>query len=207
MSIIDKHKDSERIKGFICSNYAQGSSSRLITQGLSDLYGLKLSHNTVAKWIKENKADIQYYDFGKIKSTEDVVSFDRELYEQLTSSAEFTEVQKLKYKMLILASCNAEQHIQTGKRLNLDYTRILKTLSDIELNYSKLQQNEVQKDVTSNEHNLSKLNSDYDLGKLSLEELRQLELLTSKMRPTIIIERPKEFDNFKPITNENDITD
>jgi len=176
ISIIDSDPRTEQIKQYIYLQKSEGVGYRLISQGLQDLFDIKLSHTGVKKWMDKNPLPVPIVEDAE--QLTDFDTFDFELYEKLLPQ-NATEIERIKAKITVLMSCNLDRHIQDNKRLNSDYLKHLKTIAEIEQIERKNNNVEAEK--------LSLLeieiinNSKPNLELLNLDELKQLEYLYNKL--------------------------
>ena len=168
-SIIDSHPQSEDVKTYIYSERFEGTGFRLISEGLHDLFDIKISHTGVANWLKLNPPPAKHEPIEEQLQVLDI--FDTELYKELLPS-DATEIEKIKAKYYTLIQCNIDRHISTGKRLNSDYIKHLKTVLEV----AKLDA-QVQRDVRK----IDVLDGKIDFGELSNEELDEYIETTAKV--------------------------
>lgn len=179
-SKIHLHPQSEDVKQYIYSERFEGVGFRLIAKGLADLFDIKISHTGVANWLSLNPAPT------KLEANEEqpliLDIFDFELFEELLPENP-TEIEKIKTKYYTLIQCNIDRHISTGKRLNNDYVKHLKTVLEV----ARLEA-QVQREVQSIENESKELQIEIltkhqkpNFDNLSTKELKQLKALMSKV--------------------------
>jgi len=174
-SIIDSDLRTEQIKQYIYSQKSEGVGYRLISQGLQDLFDIKLSYTSIKKWMDKNPLPVAI-----IEDTEQLTDFDNfdfELFEKILPK-NATEIERTKAKMIVLMSCNIDRHIQDNKRLNSDYLKHIKTITEIEQNERK---NVVLDKEVIEATKIEIVGNKLNLDILSLEELKQLEKIHTKL--------------------------
>lgn len=167
-SKIDTHPLTEQIKEYIYSQLCEGVGYRLIANGLHDLYDLKISHQGVKNWVGKNPIPIEVQNIA-VQDIQDESSdiFDFELYEKILPS-KATELQKMKAKFIVLAQRNIDRHIESNKRLNPEYLKMIKLLGEV-------QGYEDKEPVSEMDIAIRVITPEPDLSKLSSEQLEQLE--------------------------------
>lgn len=158
-SKIDLHPQSEDVKQYIYTERFEGVGFRLIANGLEDLFDIKISHTGVANWLKLNPAPAELEESEERTLNLDI--FDDELYKEILPE-NATEAEKIKAKYYTLIQCNIDKHISTGKRLDNEYIKHLKTVLEV----VKLEA-QVQRDVRK----VDVLDGKIDFNELTDEEL------------------------------------
>jgi hypothetical protein len=174
-SIIDSDPRTEQVKQYIYSQKSEGVGYRLISQGLHDLFDIKLSYTGVKKWMDKNPLHVAIIEDAE--QLTDFDTFDFDLYENLLPE-NATEIERTKAKIMVLMSCNLDRHIEDNKRLNGDYLKHLKTIAEIEQIERK------NTPVTSDkEHKLTIeiIDPKPNLDLLTLDELNQLLHIHNKL--------------------------
>jgi hypothetical protein len=192
-SIIDSHPQSEDVKIYIYTERFEGTGFRLISEGLHDLFDIKISHTGVANWLKLNPPPAKHEPIEEQLQVLDI--FDSELYKEILPN-DATEIEKIKAKYYTLIQCNLDRHVSTGKRLNSDYIKHLKTVLEV----ARLEF-QVQREMQSIENENKKIEIELvtkrrepNFDNFTNEELDQFIALVEKMEYYEEYEMHEKFD-------------